>query len=114
MCEREHRPSIRAIRRYLKEQYKFPDEQIDTMLPSFLATLVGHMDFLGKAMAEKSSAEVGKAAHTIKGAFLNLGLHDCADLAKQIEEKGKEGQSKDALAPLVAQLQAKITPLLAE
>lgn len=114
MCEKEQHQRIRAIRDYLKKHYKFPDDQIDSMMPSFLATLARHMDALDNAMSERNPAQVGKAAHTIKGALLNLGLLDCAELAERIEQRGKQGQSKNNLLPLIAELRLKISEVLGQ
>ena len=107
----EHR-DIAAIREHLKEQYKFSAEQIDAMLPSFLATLTSHIGVLEQALAEQSPLQVGKAAHTIKGAFLNLGLNDCAELARSIEEMGKQEQNMENLMPLIAELRRTIDDIL--
>ena len=82
------------------------------MLPSFLATLEDHMGSLEKALAEDDPLLAGKAAHTIKGAFLNLGLGECAELARNIEEAGKSGCNVDDLAAQVQKLRQQLTSIL--
>ena len=83
------------IRKYLCSRFNFPDEQIDQMLPSFITTLGEHMEGLESALLAGDLVELGKKGHTMKGALLNLGLHDCADIAHEIEVKGR-GQEKSA------------------
>ncbi|MEN8189724.1 MAG: Hpt domain-containing protein [Thermodesulfobacteriota bacterium] len=77
------------IRSYIKAQYKLPDERLEELLPTFINTLVGHIANLEKAMADGGLSGIGRTAHTLKGALLNLGLHDLAELAREIEQNGK-------------------------
>lgn len=106
-------PSVQTIREYLAKQYHLPAEQVESMLPSFLATLESHMDSLENALSENDPLLAGKAAHTIKGAFLNLGLDECAELARIIEQAGKSGMGVEGLAPQVQELREKLTSVLA-
>lgn len=104
--------SIEAIKLHLFEQYHLPMEQIDTLLPSFITTLGTHMSNLEKALSEKNTAQLGKLGHTIKGAFLNLGLQDCAQIALTIEEKGRQGGMPADFGALVEELRLLIKPIL--
>ena len=63
-------------------------------------------------MAENNLASIGEVGHTIKGAFLNLGLDDCASIALQIEERGKAGDHETNFKQLVEDLRLKISPIL--
>ncbi len=74
-----------SIKEYLGRQFSFPEEQVESMLPEFRRTLGGHMATLEEVLRQERLDDLAKAAHTIKGAFLNLGLTDCAELAKRIE-----------------------------
>ena len=105
-------PSVQTIREYLARQYHLPAEQIESMLPSFLSTLRDHMDRLDKALMDNDSLQAGKAAHTIKGAFLNLGLDECAELARIIEQSGKSAEKIEDLAPNVEKLRLKLNRIL--
>ncbi|PHR28986.1 MAG: hypothetical protein COA36_04705 [Desulfotalea sp.] len=82
---------IEDIRKYLSEQFHLSLEQVDSMMPSFVSTLASHMDMLENALAANDLILIGKAGHTIKGAFLNLGLAECAKIAIDIEESSKAG-----------------------
>ncbi len=61
------------------------------MLPDFKKTLRDHLTHLKEVHKQDNLANLAKAAHTIKGAFLNLGLRDCADLAMTIEDNANQG-----------------------
>ena len=85
--------STENIKKHLANQFHLPDEQIESMMPSFLSTLGEHMQTLENAHGANDLVLLGKAGHTIKGAFLNLGLDDCAQIALDIERSGKAGDS---------------------
>jgi HPt (histidine-containing phosphotransfer) domain-containing protein len=87
-------------------------EQIDILLPSFIATLGTHMGNLETALADNNPALLGKVGHTIKGAFLNLGLKDCAEIALSIEEKGRQGGSLMDFKKLIEELRLLIKPVI--
>jgi len=100
------KPDKEHIREYMKEQFGLSVEQIDEMLPIFLKTLNGHMDKLEKVLQSGELELIGKAAHTLKGALLNLGLHDSAEHAKEIELKAKSGEVQTDLKTLGSELKA--------
>jgi HPt (histidine-containing phosphotransfer) domain-containing protein len=104
--------SIAKIRLHLAEQFNLPKERIGSMLPSFIATLESHMGNLEKSLLEDDHVLIGKAGHTIKGAFLNLGLHDCAELALAIEEKGRVGATYQEFKKSIEELRALLQPIL--
>lgn len=106
-----HRQKIQEIKTYLAEQFNLPAEQIETLLPSFIATLETHMENLENALKENNPASLGALGHTIKGAFLNLGLNDCARIALHIEERGKAGDHTADYKALVEDLRLKINPV---
>ncbi len=107
-----HQQKIQHIKTYLTKQFDLTTEQIEMMLPSFIATLGMHMQNLETALEENDPTSIGKVGHTIKGAFLNLGLEDCAGIALQIEEMGKAGNHAANLKHLVEDLRSKISTVL--
>ena len=111
-CENMHQQKNQHIKKYLAEQFNLPPEQIEMLLPSFIATLGTHMQNLENALAENNLASIGEVGHTIKGAFLNLGLEDCARIALRIEERGKAGDHTTNFKQLVEDLRLKISPIL--
>jgi HPt (histidine-containing phosphotransfer) domain-containing protein len=93
-----------SIRRYIKRQYNLPDEQIETMIPLFLATLAEHLKTLDQACTANDPAALGQVGHTIKGALLNLGLHQAAQIALTIEKRGKAADDTADYQALAAEL----------
>ncbi len=76
------------IKEYLYQQFNLPEEQVVLMLPEFMNTLASHMERLEGVLKENNFSSLAKAGHIIKGAFLNLGLTEAAEIALQIEEGG--------------------------
>jgi len=103
---------VESIRLHLSEHFNLPLEQIEMLLPSFIAALGTHMSNLENALVEKNPVLLGKVGHTIKGAFLNLGLQDCAQIALVIEEKGRNGGNIGDFGKLIEDLRLLIKPVL--
>jgi len=97
---------------HLTDQFGLSLEQINAMLPSFITTLGSHLHNLESALIEEDLILLGRMGHTIKGAFLNLGLEECAAIALQIEKKGKEGDISTNYRQLVEDLRLRVNPLL--
>jgi len=104
--------SQERIKDYLKLQFDLPPEQIDTMIPSFISTLSEHLAHLESVLDQGDLSQLGKAGHTIKGALLNLGLHDCAKIAYSIEKKGKANEVGVDYRGLVASLRKELSSYL--
>jgi HPt (histidine-containing phosphotransfer) domain-containing protein len=100
------------IRLFLCEQFQLTPDQVAEMMPNFIATLSVHMENLERSLAADDPLVIGKAGHTIKGALLNLGLTDYAELAYAIEKMGKGGDRSADYKALVANLRRLITPLV--
>ncbi|WP_136798264.1 MULTISPECIES: Hpt domain-containing protein [Desulfosediminicola] len=100
------------IRNHLSGKFQLPREQIDQMLPEFVKTLGSHMEKLQQALAAGDLALLGSSAHTIKGAFLNLGLDDCVELAKEVEVQGKALNEDTDYAQLVEELRDRLGELI--
>jgi HPt (histidine-containing phosphotransfer) domain-containing protein len=105
-------PQLQAIREHLATQFNLSIEQVDSLLPSFIDTLGKHMSALEQALGSQDPLLIGKAAHTIKGAFLNLGMGECARIALDIEEKGRIGGSLPEFQQLIEDLRGHLTSLL--
>lgn len=95
---------LENIRSYLRDQFNLPTEQVDALLPGFQVTLAAHMANIEKALRDGELMTLGRAAHTMKGALLNLGVIGGAEIAQQIEVKGKAGDHSTDYAELVANL----------
>lgn len=109
MTAYHHRDQIKW---YLKDQFNLPEDQIDSMIPGFLNTLNSHLTKLEEALRQQDPYLLGRAGHTMKGALLNLGLHDTATIAFTIEQKGKAGEAGTDFEGLVTSLRARLDSLL--
>ena len=99
---------LRVITEHMKSSYLISDDKIAIILPNFLTTLKGHLNNLEEKLSRGEPTELGAAAHTIKGALLNLGLFELADTAYVIEQKGKLLDTNTDYAALVDHLKQQI------
>lgn len=102
---------VQQIKDYLSKRFQLPEEQVADMIPAFIKTLEEHLVNLENALQGKSLLELGKSAHTIKGALLNLGLHDCAEVALKIEKNGKAEDQRADYHGMVEKIKSDIKPL---
>ncbi len=93
---------------YLGQHFDLPQEQVESMLPSFFTALSDHMTNLENAFQQSDLHQLSKTGHTIKGAFLNLGLTDCAEIAFRIEQSAIEENHSVNYAELVTQLRLNV------
>jgi len=98
------------IRDHLSRAYMLSDEKIDLFLPRFLTTLQTHLDNLQQPIQRKNLEELSKAAHTLKGALLNLGLRELGDIAYHIELQSRAGDETTDYQALAEQLRREINP----
>jgi HPt (histidine-containing phosphotransfer) domain-containing protein len=103
--------SIEKIKLHLSEQFHLPVVQVEELLPNFITALASHMEHLQAAVQAGDLDDLGKAGHKIKGAFLNLGLMECAAIALKIEEKGKAGETATDYLKLVEELRVQTESL---
>lgn len=103
---------INRIKEHLAEQFHLPAEQIDMLMPSFITTLQTHMASLRQALDGDNPQVIGELGHTIKGAFLNLGLDQCAAIALQIEHQGKAGDRLTNYRQLYNELHNTLRPII--
>jgi len=103
---------IQTIKDHLESKFKLPEEQIESMVPSFIDALKDHMENLEAALVDTNLELLGKTGHTIKGAFLNLGLDECAEIASKIEKGGRAGDATENYEALVRQLEVNLKSIL--
>lgn len=92
------------IKDHLRNQFGLSTEQIEELLPSFLKTLHGYLDELEAAAAADDLEQLGKRAHTAKGALLNLGLGKSAERARSIELLARTGKKSTDYPARAAEL----------
>ena len=64
------------------------------LMELFIETSSSDLDFLSAAIAEKDGSQAARAAHSLKGAAINLGLVELFETARTVEEKARNNQIK--------------------
>ncbi len=103
---------LNSIRSYLTEKFHLPEEQVREMMPNFVVALSSHMEKIETALQSGDRAILGKSGHTMKGALLNLGLFESAEIAKMIELKGKANDESADFQGLVQKLRKTLDVLI--
>ncbi len=102
---------LEHIKTHLGNQFHLSTKQIDDMLPSFIVALRNHMENLETAQRKGTITEIKHTSHTIKGALLNLGLAEAAQLALEIEQLSKTGAGTEKFPEIIGQMKTLLTPL---
>lgn len=93
---------------YLKNELGMDDEQVLEILKALAAPLKTTLNLVKEAYTERDLKELAETAHSLKGALLNLGLNELANIATMIEESAKnsiEKQLEQDLSYIQASLQ---------
>lgn len=96
------------VKSYLRQHFGLPEEQIELMLPDFKKTLSQHMNALASAHQQGDLSVLKDAAHTMKGALLNLGFSDTAELAQKIEMESAACNRTIDYSLLIDSIRAKV------
>ena len=78
--------------RQLAENLGLEEEEYLELIGLFIETGVSDLNKLQAAIKEGSAEKAGNAAHSLKGAAMNLGLTELSEIAKEIEEKAGNGR----------------------
>jgi len=68
------------------------EEEYLELIELFIETSMSDLNQLHSAIEEGSAEKAAKAAHSLKGAAINLGLIELSEIAKEIEEKACNDQ----------------------
>lgn len=79
---------------YLKEQLGMEDEQISQMLVALTQPLKETLEATEADHSARNIENLAISAHSLKGALLNLGLNELAQIAKVIELSAKNNEQK--------------------
>ena len=102
-----------AIREHLRSSYLLTEEKIEAVLPRFLDTVQTLMFDLERLATKEKSEALSRTGHAMKGALLNLGLHDLAQKALRIEKHHEAGDIIDhTCGQLVDDLKQEISKIL--
>jgi HPt (histidine-containing phosphotransfer) domain-containing protein len=102
------------IKNHLRQHFALPEEQIELMLPEFKKTLSQHMSGLLSAYRQENLIDLKNAAHTIKGALLNLGFSESAQLAQTIEMESAAGNNMINYSSLIDTIKSNINEFIGE
>lgn len=67
------------------------DQEFPTLIKTYVQDSAARLEDLREAYARGDADAVRKSAHSLKGASANLGLVYLAELCRQFEEAGREG-----------------------
>ena len=81
---------LQVIRQHLQHAYLLNEEKTAEMIPVFVATLGDHVERLAALAAAGDLDGLGRAGHAVKGALLNMGLSDLAELAHRLERQCRD------------------------
>ncbi len=100
------------VKHHVCEQFQLEEEKVEAMLPTFFTTLQEHVHELEEGLQANDPAAIGRVGHMLKGALLNLGLDDMAEIAHSLEMEGKAGRSDVDFSGLVWELKEKMGGIL--
>jgi HPt (histidine-containing phosphotransfer) domain-containing protein len=91
------RPTYDALLKMVGGDQEFVDELVDT----YLADAVDQLAGLDAAVAAGDVAALVRPAHSLKSSSLNVGALQLGEVARRLEEQGRDGRF-DGAAVLVA------------
>ncbi len=100
---------LETIRQHLKTAYLLNDDKIAAMLPVFITTLRTHVDNLAELAAGEDMQQLSRASHAVKGALLNIGLTELAEIAYTLEKQCRDGNPACDYQALIMQLQSTVS-----
>lgn len=105
-------PLVEHIKCHICNHFQLKEDKVDVMLPTFLTTLQDHVQNLEDALESNDTKSLGRLGHALKGALLNLGLDDVAEIAHTIEIEGKAGSDHADFSGLVTRLKEEMGEIL--
>ncbi|HIO92994.1 MAG TPA: Hpt domain-containing protein [Leucothrix mucor] len=78
---------------YLKHELSMDDGQASNILSALSIPLRTSFEAVEEAHENRNLKTLAEAAHSLKGALLNMGLNELAEKVKRIEESSVEGES---------------------
>ena len=100
------------ITKHLRSAYLLSDEKIEAVLPRFLRTIQILMSEIEDLSMTDKHEELSRTGHAMKGALLNLGLHDLATKALNIERHQEMNDVDCDCGKLVNELKQEIKKLV--
>jgi HPt (histidine-containing phosphotransfer) domain-containing protein len=110
--EEQRKQYHHAIREHLRSSYLLSEEKIEAVLPRFLDTVAQLMSELEHICTTDDTTAISRTGHAMKGALLNLGLHDLAQKAYNIEKNQENNGTEQDCAQLIGELKQEIIKIL--
>jgi HPt (histidine-containing phosphotransfer) domain-containing protein len=85
---------------------------VDELVDAYLAEVPRHVSELQDALAAGEAEGLVRPAHTLKSTSQSLGGQQVADIAREIEQRGRSG-STDGVDALLAELETSVEDLAA-
>ncbi|WP_417910194.1 PAS domain S-box protein [Candidatus Electronema sp. PJ] len=102
---------LAEVAEHLKNIYSLDPEQVEQMMQISASSISETLAQAKEALAAGDLDTLSATGHKAKGVLLGIGLKEEADLARQIELKGKSGEEAD-YSGLLDRLEAGLQPLL--
>lgn len=96
---------LHTIKQHLQTAYLLSEEKAASMIPVFVNTLKNHVNHLAELAKDGDVEQLSRASHTVKGALLNIGLANLAEIAFAIEQQCKNDTDPRSYQPLIRDLQ---------
>ena len=74
----------------LAQQLGLESDEFYMLVELFVEVSNADLDNLESGIKKEDTKQIVEAAHSIKGAAINLGIEEITDIAKDVEEKARE------------------------
>jgi HPt (histidine-containing phosphotransfer) domain-containing protein len=85
------KPMSRIDVRAIRELREFMGDEFSALIHAFAMDSQAQIDAIDAALAAADGERVRRYAHSMRGACVNLGAHDLADLCERLEASGRAG-----------------------
>ena len=106
--EQQREQYHQTIREHLKSSYLLTEEKIEAVLPKFLDSVKNLMSELEQVLHTNDNYAISRTGHAMKGALLNLGLHDLAQMAFSIEKHQENNATCQDCVQLAGELKQEV------
>ena len=110
--ERQSLEYHRTIREHLRTSYLLSEEKIEAVMPKFLETIRTLMSELENLADTDNNDTLSRKGHAMKGALLNLGLHDLAEKALSIEKHNQAPDNTPDCLKLINELKQEVEKII--
>jgi len=104
---------VAKVAAHLSETYQLEPDQVKQMVQISADSISETLGQAREVLAADDLAALSAAGHKVKGVLLGIGLEEAAELARQVELKGKAGETAD-YGGLLDLLEEGLRPLLAQ